>query len=416
MAEKCPYQFDFMDPMRMREGTPFDAFRTLRENCPVALQEANEHSGEFWAVTRRQDVDFISKNPAIFSSRENLAHPATGADDELSRDILHQLVINMDPPGHNQYRKVVKNAFTMHAVDALEPMMRGYAKSIVDKVASKGQCEFASEVAAEMPLFVICALVEMPAEKRKTFSELVEATLWMDDPEMDITPEKGQAAAAEIFEIAMDLAAKHQENPKKGTVLDALLNGVVEGEALTEFEFCCFFLILIAGGVETTRTATNHGMRLLMENPDELEKLVENPSLIPGAVEEILRFQPAFNYMQRTAMEDVKVGDMDIKKGDMVRMFYPSVNHEEAVFGEDADQFKVTRAQDMPDFKSQHRTFGMGQHFCLGSHLARKELTVMFEEIVPRLRHPEMVGEPICLASNFIPGIKEMHITFDPEN
>ena len=111
-------------------GAPFDAFRTLRGNCPVALQEAGEHSGEFWAVTRREDVDFISKNLTFFSSRDNLAHPVTGADDELSRDILHQVVINMDPPGHNQYRKVVKHAFTMHAVDALEPMMRDY-ESIV---------------------------------------------------------------------------------------------------------------------------------------------------------------------------------------------------------------------------------------------------------------------------------------------
>lgn len=404
-----------MNPQRMSQGVPFEDLRVLRENCPVALQEASEHSPEFWAVTRREDVDYISKNPAKFSSRVNLAHPSPPGADAGSLEIMRQLIINMDPPGHTQYRKVVKNAFTMNAVDALEPMMREYAKVIIDRVAPSGRCEFAREVAAEMPLFVICALMEMPIEERRRFSSLVDVMIGMDDPEMDITPDKGQAAAAEIFEIAMELAARHKADPKKGTVLDALLNGVVEGEALNEFEFCSFFLILIAGGVETTRTATSQGMRLLIEHPGELKKLIDEPSLIAGAVEEILRFQPSFNYMQRTAIEDVRVGGMDIKKGDLVRMYYPSVNHESGVFGEDAEEFKVARVRQMEDLKNQHRTFGMGQHFCLGSHLARKELTVMFEEIVPRLRNPTLAGAPKHLVSSFIPGIKEMNITFDPE-
>ncbi|MFP6598988.1 MAG: cytochrome P450 [Deltaproteobacteria bacterium] len=416
MSEKCPFQFELMDPVRMSRGVPFVDFRTLREKCPVALQEATEHSPEFWAVTRREDVDYISKNPAKFSSSANLAHPSPPDADAGALEIMRQLIINMDPPGHTQYRKVVKNAFTMNAVDALEPMMREFASGIIDRVAPLGRCEFASEVAAEMPLFVICALMEMPAEKRRKFSELVDIMIGMDDPGMDVTAEKGQAAAAEIFEIAMELAARHKADPKPGTVLDALLRGVVEGEALSEFEFCSFFLILIAGGVETTRTATNQGMRLLIEHPEQLEKLVADPSLVPGAVEEILRFQPSFNYMQRTAMEDVRVGDMDIKKGDMVRMYYPSANHQPEVFGEDAESFDVTRALRMPDLKNQHRTFGMGQHFCLGSHLARKEVTVMFEEIVPRLRNPQLAGQPRYLVSSFIAGIKEMNITFDPEH
>ncbi len=415
MTPKCPYQFDLMNPSRMSRGVPFEDFRTLRNECPVALQEAGPHSPEFWAVTRREDVDYISKNPGKFSSSVNLAHPSPPDADAGSMEIMRQLIINMDPPAHTQYRKVIKNAFTMNAVDALEPMMREFARTIIDRIAGRGRCEFAREVAAEMPLFVICALMEMPAEKRRTFSDLVDVMIGMDDPELDVTAEKGQAAAAEIFEIAMELATEHKAKPRPGTVLDALLNGTVEGEALSEFEFCSFFLILIAGGVETTRTATNQGMRLLIEHPVELEKLVDDPSLIPGAVEEILRFQPSFNYMQRTATEDVRVGTMDIKRGDMVRMYYPSANHQAEVFGPDAESFDVTRATRMPDLKNQHRTFGMGQHFCLGSHLARKEVTVMFEEIVPRLRNPRLLGEPKYLVSSFIAGIKEMNISFDAE-
>jgi len=292
--------------------------------------------------------------------------------------------------------------------------MRENAKNIIDKIASKGTSEFVNDVAAEMPLFVICALMEMPPEKRQTFSRLVDIMIGMDDPEMNVSRADGQLAGAQLFEIAMELALHHKANPKKGTVLDALLSGTVEGEGLSEFEFCSFFLILIAGGVETTRTATSHGMRLLMEHPKELQKLVDDPSLIPAAVEEILRYYPSFNYMQRTAMQDVEVGGMQIKKGDIVRLNYPAVNHDPKIFGDDAEEFRVDRMKDMPELRNEHRTFGVGQHFCLGSHLARKELTVMFEEIIPRLRNPRLIEKPKMLVSSFIPGIKEMHIAFDP--
>ena len=416
MTEKCPFQFDLMNPMTHNEKLPFEAFATLRAQCPVSYQSgAPEFGGDFWAITRREDLDFVSKNPGKFSSSANLAHPSPGGDDPESLEIMRQLIINMDPPDHIKYRRVVSNAFTPKAVEALAPSMRAFARSIVDNVAARGECEFVSEVSAEMPLFVICALMEMPAEKRQKFASLVDTMIGMDDPELDVSAEDGQLAAAEIFGIAMELAASHKENPQGGTIIDALLNGVVEGEALDEFQFCTFFLILIAGAVETTRTATSQGMRLLIEHPEQHQMLIDNPAMIPDAVEEILRFYPPFIHMQRTATEDIIVGDMEIKKGDLVKLFYPSVNHESEVFGDDAEVFDITRAQRMADLKNQHRTFGVGQHFCIGSHLARKELCIMFEEIIPRLRNPRVVGAPHNLVSNFIPGIKSMHITFDPE-
>lgn len=416
MTDKCPFQFDLMNPMTHHERLPFEAFATLRQQCPVSFQSgAPEHGGDFWAITRRDDLDFVSKNPDKFSSSANLAHPSPGGTDPESMEIMRQLIINMDPPNHIKYRRVVSNAFTPKAVEALTPMMKDFAKSIVDKVAPRGECEFVSEVSAEMPLFVICALMDMPADKRQQFARLVDTMIGMDDPELDVSPEDGQMAAAEIFGIAMELAASHKANPQGGTIINALLNGVVEGEALDEFQFCTFFLILIAGAVETTRTATSQGMRLLMEHPEQHQMLIDNPALIPDAVEEILRFYPPFIHMQRTATQDITLGGMEIKKGDMVKLFYPSVNHEPEVFGDDADVFDITRTQRMPDLKNQHRTFGVGQHFCIGSHLARKELCVMFEQIVPRLRNPRLAGAPHNLVSNFIPGIKSMHITFDPE-
>lgn len=417
MTSKCPMQFDLMNPMTHNAGLPFEAFAELRRQHPVSYQAgAGDTGGDYWAITRREDLDFVCKNPDKFSSSANLSHPQPGGSDPESLDIMRQLIINMDPPEHIKYRRVVSNAFTSRAVDALEPMMREYAKRIIDRVAPRGSCEFVSEVAAEMPLFVICALMEMPAGKRQTFSRLVDVMIGMDDPEMDVSAEDGQLAAAQIFEIAMELAASHKAAPKGGTVIDALLNGVVEGESLNDFEFCSFFLILIAGAVETTRTATSQGMRLLIEHPEQLRMLVDDPSLIPDAVEEILRFYPPFIHMQRTATQDVTVGGMDIRKGDLVRLFYPSVNHDPDLFGDDAEVFDITRSRRMADLRNQHRTFGVGQHFCIGSHLARKELCVMFEEFIPRLRNPRLVSAPHYLVSNFIPGIKEMHIAFDPGN
>lgn len=414
MTEKCPFQFDLMNPLTHNERLPFEAFATLRERCPVSYQSAApEHGGDFWAITKREDLDYISKNPDKFSSSANLAHPQPGGDDPESLEIMRQLIINMDPPSHVKYRRVVRNAFTSKAVDALEPLMREFAKDIIDNVVSRGECEFVSEVAAEMPLFIICALMEMPAHKRQTFSSLVDVMIGMDDPELEVSAEDGQLAAAQIFEIAMELAASHKADPKGGTVINALLSGIVEGESLDEFEFCTFFLILIAGAVETTRTATSQGMRLLMAHPEQYKMLTDDPSLIPDAVEEILRFYPPFIHMQRTATEDITVGGVNIKEGDLVKLFYPSVNHEPERFGDDAEAFDITRAQRMPDLKNQHRTFGVGQHFCIGSHLARKELCIMFEEIVPRLRNPRLVTGPHNLVSNFIPGIKKMDITFD---
>ena len=414
MTEKCPFQFDLMNPMTHNERLPFEAFATLRQQCPVSYQSgAPQYGGDFWAITKRADLDYVSKNPDKFSSSANLAHPQPGGDDPESLEIMRQLIINMDPPNHVKYRRVVRNAFTGKAVDTLEPLMRAFAKDIIDNVASRGECEFVSEVSAEMPLFIICALMEMPGHKRQTFSSLVDVMIGMDDPELDVSPEDGQLAAAQIFEIAMELAASHAVDPKGGTVIDALLNGIVEGESLDEFEFCTFFLILIAGAVETTRTATSQGMRLLIAHPEQHQMLIDDPSLIPDAVEEILRFYPPFIHMQRTATEDITVGGMDIKEGDLLKLFYPSVNHDPDLFGDDAEAFDITRAQRMPDLKNQHRTFGVGQHFCIGSHLARRELCIMFEEIVPRLRNPQLVASPHNLVSNFIPGIKKMDITFD---
>ena len=191
----------------------------------------------------------------------------------------------------------------------------------------------------------------------------------------------------------------------------ALYHGKVDGESLNPLQYNYFFLILMVAGNETTRTLTSNGMRLLMEHPQQYQQLVDNPELLEGAIEEFLRYDPAVIAFRRTAMKDVEVGGQLIRKGDKIEMFYAAANADEAVFS-DGDTFDITRAQ-REDVKNNHRAFGVGEHFCMGSHLARLELKVIFEEILLHIRNPRLTGEINWLRSNFIHGIKKMPIEFD---
>jgi cholest-4-en-3-one 26-monooxygenase len=213
------------------------------------------------------------------------------------------------------------------------------------------------------------------------------------------------------------LAEEHRAHSKaeRNIVLAALLDSEVAGESLTEDEFCWFFILLLVGGNESTRTVIAQGMRLLMEHPEQLQYLIENPDKIEGAVEEILRYNTAFCTMRRTAIEDVEVAGQTIRKGDKVVLHYHAAGLDERVFGDDALEFDVTRAQRMPDLYNRHRAFGIGQHFCLGSHLARLELNIMFNEFLPRLKKPKFAEPPKFVRSYFVNAMKEMNITFDKE-
>jgi cytochrome P450 len=231
---------------------------------------------------------------------------------------------------------------------------------------------------------------------------------------MAISAEQAQLASINVITYAMKLAEQHKNSPKND-IIGALLNGKGKEAGLSDEEFVWFFLMLIAAGNESTRTVTSHGMRLLMEHPDQLQYLVDHPEKIPDACEEILRYNTAFILMRRTAMEDVELAGHRIGKGDKIILHYHTVNHDERIFGDDAMAFDVRRAERMPDLYNQHRSFGIGQHFCLGTHLARLELRVILEEVIPRLRNPRLAGEIRYTRSSLVNGIKCMPIAFDPE-
>jgi cytochrome P450 len=411
---ECPFANfpNMIDPDTYADGMPYDTLKEIRQSGPVHWMEGTYQGVPYWLVTGRDEMDYISKNPAIFSSEEGTAL-AEEWDDDMK--LVHRLmIINMDPPGQMKYRKIIRAAFTPKAVDSYEDSFRAHARRIVDQVASRGECEFVEEVAAELPLLAILELCGIPAEDRKDFFEWTNTMMFNQDEEMATSPEAAEEASANVIAYATALAAKHKADPKDD-IIGALLRGHGGVEGLTEEEFVWFFLLLIAAGNESTRTVTSHGMRMLMEHPDQMQYLVDNPDKIGNATEEMIRYNTAFILMRRQVMEDVEVAGHKMKKGDKLIMHYHTVNHDESIFGEDAMEFDVRRPERMPNMYNEHRAFGVGQHFCLGTHLARLEIKVMFEEIIPRIRNPKLVEEINYTRSNLVNGIKSMKITFDPE-
>jgi len=409
---KCPFA-NLLDPDTYAEGMPYQELKAIRNAGPVVKMDDPITGIPYWVVTRQEELDYVSKNPALFSSAERSPFPME-FDDWIITDVHRKTIIGMDPPEHQVVRRIMRNAFTPKNVDSYEPKLREHARRIVDAVAGRGECEFVEEVAAELPLITILELLGVPLEDRKKFFDWTNTMIFADDPDMSIDEMAGQIASAEVIGYAQELAKKYYENPDD-SLLGALLEGEVKGRKISEEEFGWMFILILVGGNESTRTVIAQGMRLLMENPDQLQYLVDNPDKIANACEEMLRYNTAFISMRRTAMEDLELGGQQISKGDKVLLHYHTINHDEDVFGADADTFDVRRAERQPDLYNQHRSFGIGQHFCIGSHLARLELNIMMEEIIPRLRNPKFAGEPKFVRSFFVNAMKEMNITFDAE-
>lgn len=408
----CPYA-NLLDPDTYAEGMPYQQLREIRNAGPVVKIEDPITGIPYWTVTRQAELDYVSKNPKIFSSAERSPFPME-FDDWLITDVHQKTIIGMDPPEHQLVRRIMRNAFTPKNVDSYEPMLREHGRRIVDAVAARGECEFVEEVAAELPLITILELLGVPLEDRKKFFDWTNTMIFADDPDMSIDEMAGQIASAEVIGYATELVNKYRENPND-SLLGALVDGEVKGRSISEEEFGWMFILILVGGNESTRTVIAQGMRLLMENPDQLQYLVDNPDKIPNACEEMLRYNTAFIAMRRTAMEDVELGGQQIKTGDKVLLHYHTINHDENVFGDDAMTFDVRRAERQEDLYNQHRSFGIGQHFCIGSHLARLELLIMMQEIIPRLRNPKFNGEPKFVRSFFVNAMKEMNISFEPE-
>ncbi len=387
------------------QRVPHEMFAVLRREAPVFWHKEPKGGPGFWAITKHADVVHVSKQPKIFSSWRGGTNIFDLPQPELDQTRL--MLVNMDPPQHTKYRRLVSQGFTPRQVARLEPHIRELASQIIDRVAPKGECDFVTEVAAELPLLVIAELMGVPVEDRRLIFDLSNRLIGFDDPEFQTSMEDGKQAAAEMWAYAQELAERRRREPHNDLV-SQLLNAEVDGERLTEMEFNFFFLLLAVAGNETTRNLISGGMLALFEHPDQKEKLLSHPELLPTAVEEMLRWISPVICFRRTATQDTELRGQKIREGDKVVMFYISANRDEEVF-ERADQFDITRSP------NEHLAFGIGEHYCLGSNLARLEIRIMFEEILRRLPDIELAGQPRRLRSNFISGIKSMPVRFTPE-
>ena len=408
IADLCPH-INLANPGNYQQ-TPFHWYRELRQKCPVAWHEDADSGVGFWAITRQAELDYISRNPQLFSSSERGFTFKESTEDELV--MLRNMLLTMDPPDHIKYRKIIAAAFKPRSIEALQPFLAKAAKRIIDEVAPRGECEFVADVAARLPMLVICHLLGAPESDAAQINDWANACLGEDDPEFSEQELDLWIAAGQIFEYARKLAERYRGSDADNLTV-RLVKANVDGEALTDHEFGFFFFLILLAGPETTRTATTTGMKLLMEHPEQLQMLLDDPALIPDAVEEILRYDAPVIQFRRTATQDLELAGQQIRKGDKVVLSYASANHDEAVF-EEPERFDITRGQRM-DIHRAHRSFGTGEHFCIGVHLARLMLTTIFTEMLPRLRNARPAGEYRRLRSRDVTAPKSMPISFDPE-
>ena len=392
-----------------RSGPPYEQFTWLREHAPVywhAFGGADGWPG-FWAVTKHEDIAYLSRHPEIFSSARRLV--VFGEVPEVGAAMQRLMMLNMDPPQHTRQRAFVNRGFTPRMIGRLEDHITQICQDLIDDVRNRGSADFVTDIAAPLPLQVICELVGAPLEDRDRIYQLSNHLVGADDPEFQSpTGQRLQhAAALEIYAYAGQLAERRRARPEDD-IVTRLLQPNEAGEVLTDDEFDLFFLLLTVAGNETTRNAASGGMLAFFEAPEQWQRLIENPSLIPAAAEEIVRWVSPVNMFRRTATCDTELGGQRIAEGDKVVVYYASANRDGAVFARPGE-FDTGRDP------NPHVGFGGGgPHFCLGKHLAVLELRVLLATLIERMPDIKLDGKASRLRSNFINGIKEMTVRFVP--
>ena len=394
---------DLTDASVWEKGAPHDWLDRLRTHDPVHWHPESDGRG-FWAITRHEDVKRISTSPTEFSSW--LGGP-TRLDpaEEGGLDQVRMIIIGMDPPEHRAFRNIVAKAFTPKMIGQLQESLQAETARVVGQLRDEYSCDFVTDVAARIPMWSISELMGVPEEHRYRLYELSHALIDDQDPEVAPDDETRVNGSVEIFAYANEMAARERAHPT-GSLTSMLLEAEVDGRKLTDLEYTLFFMFLIVAGNETTRTASSHGLHTLIEHPDAMARLVADPSLMPGAVEEILRWQPPIHHFRRTATGDTTIGDQAIAEGDKVIMWYAASNRDPAVF-DDPHTFRLDRSP------NPQQSFGIGEHFCLGANLARLSLRLLFTELLGTIENIELEAPPRRLHSNLINGIKEMRIRYD---
>jgi cholest-4-en-3-one 26-monooxygenase len=386
-------------------GYPFAVWKQLRDHAPVHWVESLDRR-PFWAITRHADITAISRDPRRF-----LNAPRLTVGSNQGADLPVRMLLNMDPPEHHAYRSLLNKRFTPRALRGLSGQVAAIASSLIDSIAHDGEVgeiDFVERVSARLPIWVIAEMLGVPRGDWKMLFDWTNQTVGAGDAEFQSGGMSGadtmNDAVREMFAYFAQMAAERRKRPTDD-LASALTHAAIEGECLPEYELLSYFFLLVVAGNETTRNATTGGLLALIEHPDELARVRGDASLIEPMVEEILRWTSPVVHFCRTASEDVELHDQKVRAGDNLCLFYPSANRDERAFDR-ADEFEIER------HPNRHIAFGVGEHFCLGAHVARLELRELFRHLIERLESIELAGEVERLRSSVIGGIKHMPIRY----
>ncbi|MBX3489895.1 cytochrome P450 [Parvibaculum sp.] len=401
---------DLKDPDLYMRDDHHEVFRKLRAQEPVYWNPEADASG-FWGITRYADIEAISKNPKLFSSAKANGGHRIFNENDIDGNETDASMISMDPPEHAGYRRMVTPGFVPKRITGMEDRIRERVTRLLDNLPKTGEAEFISAVAAALPIEVLAELFGVPQSDGAKLFEWSNATVGEDDPELRVSDEYMRQCVLEMAGYAAGLWQQRLEKPGED-LISMLAHSKPGGEAMNFPTYIGTFILLVVAGNETTRNSISGGLLALSQNPQERQKLLDDPSLIPSAVQEIVRWVSPVLHMRRTATADTEIRGQRIRKGDKVVMWYASANRDEEAF-DDPYRFDVTRYT-KPDVPMQ-LGFGAGQHFCLGSRLAELQLKVLFEELLKRFPDIHVSGPVRRLRSNFISGIKEMPVRYTPE-
>jgi cytochrome P450 len=404
---------ELVDPVYYeKHGQPHDVWSTLRREDPVHYCRP-EGFDEFWAITRHRDICEISKQPNLFLNAPGivlLSH-YQAAQDRTQGIGAMRTIIEMDPPEHRTYRKVGSPWFTPNALKRIDQAIDEAARNLVDQLAGstgEGECDFATDVAAAHPLRILSTILGVPREQEPDILRMTNELFAADDPDLGRDAANRDQAMKELGMELYAMFSKIIEDRRAHPTDDlasVLANARVDGEPMGPMETFGYYLITFTAGHDTTKNSIVSGMRALVENSDQLDRLRQNPELAPRAVEEIVRWSTPVNYMKRTAARDVEFRGRKIREGEELVLFYASANRDDAVF-DDPFRFDVER------HPNPHLGFGIGEHFCLGANLARRSQVALFRELATRLEWAELAGEPQQIRSSFVVGLKHLPIRY----
>lgn len=390
------------------DGQPFDTFKRLRKEAPIYWHEESlDFEPGFWALTKHEDIIKVSKDPLTFSSAVG-GHLMTMGDPEVVDPSAVAAIIGnmigMDPPDHQIYRKMVAPSFTPKAIRALEVDMRAKIKELLENVEGKGEFNFVTEISEQLPLWVLCEMMGIPESERPKIRDLVNN---LTDASIQQDPNNSfqiWVNYMELFKMGRDMIEERRKNPTDD-LMSVVANTKVEGGELPPELLDGFFLLMVIAGNETTRNTLTGGLIALTENPEERQKLINDPSLISNATDEMLRWVTSVIYFRRTATKDTKIRGQDIKAGDKIVMWYGSANRDEEIFP-DGHLFKVDREN-----AKRHLAFGAGEHLCLGNRLGHMQIRILFEELLARYPNIHSTADPVRIPSNFLAGISELKVS-----